>query len=235
MNLLQNNIMKTGMNSSVLFALVCRIQYSHVYIAWKYKTSISYHPPYFLFTLVFETEFLQDPASCGQCQSRFCLNCIRRVARMAGANTLAKCPTCRCEFSTSDIRRDSELRERMQRANTVECQYQGCSAQLSLNQVKSHEQSCLFVPLKCRYATFGCDWKGTRQLLTEHESICPLMQVSDLVEQFRQTRADHEHSLNLLQTRVSLLFMMLLLVSCRVCRFLTCSAPSCLRLLLRMP
>jgi hypothetical protein len=148
-------------------------------------------------------EFLQDPASCGQCQSRFCLNCIRRVARMTGANTLAKCPTCRCEFSTSDIRRDSELRERMQRASNVKCQYQGCSAQLSLNQVKSHEESCLFVPLKCRYATFGCDWKGTRQLLADHESTCPLMQVSALVEQFRQTRADHEHAINLLQTRVA--------------------------------
>lgn len=189
------------------------------------------HPVYSFY----ETEFLQDPASCGQCQSRFCLNCIRRVARMTGANTLAKCPTCRCEFSTSDIRRDSELRERMQRASNVECQYQGCSAQLSLNQVKSHEESCLFVPLKCRYATFGCDWKGTRQLLADHESTCPLMQVSALVEQFRQTRADHEHSINLLQTRVRLLFIIMKLGRWMGTSFPHRCCSSCLRLLLRMP
>lgn len=154
---------------------------------------------------------------------------------MTGANTLAKCPTCRCEFSTSDIRRDSELRERMQRASTVECQYQGCSAQLSLNQVKSHEESCLFVPLKCRYATFGCDWKGTRQLLADHESTCPLMQVSALVEQFRQTRADHEHSINLLQTRVRLLFIIMKLGRWMGTSFPHRCCSSCLRLLLRMP
>ena len=114
----------------------------------------------------------------------------------------AKCPTCRCEFQGQDIQRDGELRDRMQRANTVPCQYRGCHAQLALNQVASHEQTCLFVPLKCRYSTFGCEWRGTRQDLPSHELTCSLMQVSAFVEQFRQARADHEHALGHLQQRV---------------------------------
>jgi len=153
-------------------------------------------------TLSIITEYLQDPASCGRCASRFCYSCIRRVAETANTNAPAKCPTCRCEFRLGDILRDEDLRERMNRANTVSCLYQGCTAQLPLNQVAAHEQSCVFVPLKCRYATFGCDWKGTRQTLAEHEATCSLMQVSGLVQQFRQTRADHEQALSHLQSRV---------------------------------
>lgn len=148
------------------------------------------------------TEFLQNPASCGKCASRFCNACILRVAATGTSDAPAKCPTCRCEFQMSDITLDADLKERIQRANTVTCQYEGCNAQLSLNQVAIHEQTCLFVPIKCRYASFGCEWKGTRQTLIEHEATCSLMQVSSLVEQFRQTRADHGHALNHLQTRV---------------------------------
>jgi hypothetical protein len=124
------------------------------------------------------------------------------VAATGTSDAPAKCPTCRCEFQMSDITLDADLKERIQRANTVTCQYEGCNAQLSLNQVAIHEQTCLFVPIKCRYASFGCEWKGTRQTLVEHEATCSLMQVSNLVEQFRQTRADHGHALNHLQTRV---------------------------------
>lgn len=122
---------------------------------------------------------------------------------MGGNGSPPKCPTCRCEFHPSDIQRDLELQERMQRAATVPCQYEGCSTQLLLRQVASHEVTCLFVPLMCRYSSFGCTWKGLRKDLTDHESACPLMQVSSLVEQFRQTRADHENALSHVQTRVA--------------------------------
>lgn len=99
----------------------------------------------------------------------------------------------------------------MQRADTVICQYDGCNEQLSLNQVAVHEQTCLFVPIKCRFATFGCEWKGTRQTLSQHEATCPLMQVSGLVEQFRQTRANNDHALTHLQSRVRTKRILLLL------------------------
>lgn len=128
---------------------------------------------------------------------------MRVVASSATGNAPAKCPTCRCEFSLDDITLDAKLRERMQRASTVTCQYEGCNAQLSLQQVAIHEQTCSFVPMKCRYSTFGCEWKGTRQSLTQHEEACPLMQVSGLVEQFRQSNANHEHAITHLQSRVS--------------------------------
>ena len=157
-------------------------------------------------------EFLQDPASCGKCSSRFCLACITRVAQTRTNNAPAKCPACR--GALDDIVRDNELANRMQRAESVTCQYEGCNVQLSLTQVAVHEQSCVFVPIKCRYASFGCDWKGTRQTLSQHETTCPLMQVSELVQQFRQLRADHEYTLNQLQSRVCTVF------SCRVrCQF----------------
>lgn len=123
---------------------------------------------------------------------------------MGNNNTaVAKCPTCRCEFRLQDIKRDDALKNQMQHSTkTVVCQYQGCHEQLYMHQVALHEQTCLFLPLKCRFATFGCEWKGTRQTLQQHEATCPLMQISQLVEQFRQTRAHHEQVLNQLQARV---------------------------------
>lgn len=183
----QNLITKMEMISSVSFALV-RV------CLFGYNTKL------YTISLTLYTEFLQDPASCGKCSSRFCFTCIQRVAQQS--KTPAKCPTCRCEFQLADITRDTALAERMQRANTVSCQYQGCHAQLSLTQVAAHEQSCVFVPIKCRYASFGCEWKGIRQTLAQHEVSCPLMQVSQLVQQFRQLRANHEYTLYQLQSRV---------------------------------
>lgn len=180
----------------------CLICFGMWPVACRYQQqSLHSHSPHTLSSSYLE--FLQDPASCGKCNSRFCFACISRVAEMGGNGSPAKCPTCRCEFQLSDIKRDLELQKRMQRASTVSCQYEGCSAQLLIGQVASHEATCVFVPIMCRYSTFGCSWKGLRNELVDHEATCPLMQVSSLVEQFRQLRADHEHALNHIQTRVA--------------------------------
>lgn len=145
-------------------------------------------------------EFMQDPASCGSCSTRYCAPCIIRVARTPRHN---KCPTCRTEITPEGIKRDAELKMEIRQAARIRCAYEGCDAILPLDQVQAHETQCTYVPMRCRYAPFGCGWKGRRMDIPHHESVCDLAKISNLVEQFRQSRADHQHIIGHIQQRLS--------------------------------
>jgi hypothetical protein len=144
-----------------------------------------------------------DPSSCGKCSSRFCHACLLRVATTRSSNnsTFSKCPACRAILSVEDIVRDDALREELKAANLqVLCSYRGCNQRLPSASMKEHEQSCGYMPMRCKNATMGCPWKGVRKDLAHHLSQhCALEQVAGFVDQYRQTRADHQAAIIALQ------------------------------------
>ncbi|KAI2491736.1 Zinc carboxypeptidase [Fragilaria crotonensis] len=148
-------------------------------------------------------EFFVDPSSCGKCSSRFCHACLLRVAttRSSSNSTSSKCPACRAVLTVDDIVRDDALREELKAANLqVLCSYRGCDQRLPSASMKEHEQSCDYMPMRCKNATMGCPWNGVRKDLAHHLSRhCALEQVAGFVEQYRQTRADHQAAIIALQ------------------------------------
>eukprot|EP00592_Proboscia_alata_P000946 CAMPEP_0194374172 /NCGR_PEP_ID=MMETSP0174-20130528/22547_1 /TAXON_ID=216777 /ORGANISM="Proboscia alata, Strain PI-D3" /LENGTH=1034 /DNA_ID=CAMNT_0039153565 /DNA_START=155 /DNA_END=3256 /DNA_ORIENTATION=- len=181
-------------------------------------------------------EILDDPSACGhskdtknetpgppkpKCSGRFCYACILRVASTMHNNNPPKCPTCRCEFQKSDIVRDAALAEKMANSQKVVCIHRGCTELLPLNKVKEHESSlCKYMRMKCKYAQFGCAWRGTKLELEKHQGKdksggtqctpinqplpeCPFGKVAGLIEQFRLNRALHDQQIQQQQQQIT--------------------------------
>eukprot|EP00980_Cylindrotheca_fusiformis_P004689 scaffold992_cov116-Cylindrotheca_fusiformis.AAC.24 len=150
------------------------------------------------FKCVICLEFMDDPAGCGKCSSRFCHACLSRFVRSGSHREgKARCPTCRVEMN-SGLVRDEDLQKEIASGHTVQCRFAGCTEQLLLPKVVDHESKCMHAMVKCRYCNFGCSWKGKRGLLPAHETDdCNLAKVSTLVEQFRLLKAEHSTRLDI--------------------------------------
>lgn len=150
-------------------------------------------------------EVMEVPVGCSSpaCNSRFCLSCLSRVARDSRANQEPKCPICRVQFS--DMVRDDELRMQMEEGMTLPCRHEGCpQQQLRLSKFRAHERTCEFAKVKCRFAPYGCPWKGRRNQVQSHEeSDCALSRVKLLVEEIRRMKLDHSHRLDVLQQQTT--------------------------------
>lgn len=163
-------------------------------------------------------EYMDDPSGCGHCEHRFCRPCIARVihdlARVATAarrspettsaeHIKARCPCCRSPFGLNDIVRDTALRARIASAAQVTCPFPGCGKKLKLTEARAHEASCPYMMMRCRYAQFGCGWTGPKMELEEHDKTgCSFAKIGVLVEQLRQTRAEHGHMIASLQQQL---------------------------------
>lgn len=141
-------------------------------------------------------EYLNEPVGCGNCASRFCRACLQRVYDSDKQKKQpTKCPVCRCEYKTMvpdlQIYSDSEGKE----APTLPCRYAcvGCTERtLPLSEIANHERVCEHVPVRCRYAPYGCQWIGKRGLVGAHEEFgCKVAPMGKLVEDYRQTKANH--------------------------------------------
>ena len=145
-------------------------------------------------------EFLQRPAGCGNCSSRFCYECISRIA---SSSDNARCPTCRAEID--DIVRDTQREQEMRlRATTIPYQYAACNESFLPSDLARHEEQCQYCEMRCRFATMGCKWTGFRKDVKEHERTeCPYARISGFVEHTRTFQAQHEQRLNQVQQRVS--------------------------------
>jgi hypothetical protein len=131
------------------------------------------------------------PVGCGKCTARFCQGCLHRVYQDELQRRVPhKCPMCRVEYQA--MVNDEALRREMDAGPKVPCRYSGCPAQnLRLSMITEHEKMCEHVPVRCRYALYGCSWTGKRGILEEHElSTCRVSPVGPFVEQFRQFRAE---------------------------------------------
>ncbi|GMH68313.1 hypothetical protein TrST_g5450 [Triparma strigata] len=93
-------------------------------------------------------DYIQSPAS-ATCKCTFCLECLNKWLE-----TNTSCPTCRAPTSKSDVHSNPAIFDKGD--PVVTCPHQGCEESLPLSQLKSHTKSCPFLPLKCKYAPFGC-------------------------------------------------------------------------------
>jgi hypothetical protein len=164
-------------------------------------------------------DFLDQPVSCGTCSGRFCQTCLQQVLQPqlpthSNVQVTAKCPTCRASFSTGIP--DPTLVSDMA-AFSVPCRYAGCTSydgqqtMIRLSMFKLHEADfCAAVRVACRYAAYGCEWKGYRSGVEEHESSdCVLAKISGLLEQLRVSKADHHRDMGQLQRNIASLLTVL--------------------------
>lgn len=145
-------------------------------------------------------EFMQDPSGCGKCVGRFCHSCLlRHVSNPSSSNTKAKCPICRVEMD-SGVVRDAGLKVEISSSPSIQCCFGGCAEMIELPMVADHENKCPYAIVKCRYARFGCKWKGKRGCIASHEANdCNLAKVSGLVEQFRKHRIESANGFEVLR------------------------------------
>ena len=169
-------------------------------------------------------ELLNRPVGCGNCASRFCHSCLSRYVLESqrnqaiqsnsnnngnngnGSNGMppVKCPACRVGM-TAGLVPDKELEEDMKTCGPVPCRFEGCSAQLSLSEITQHEVMCQYAPVRCRFAPFGCTWKGQRGQVKEHEaSGCHYAKVSGLVHQFRLLQASNSARIDAIEQQTAL-------------------------------
>lgn len=144
-------------------------------------------------------DFLNLPSSCGNCSSRFCNQCLRRVADSPLKSS--KCPACRSPLSAESIVQDEELIREMEQADIhVTCP--DCGKRLKAALAKEHETSCEYTMMRCKNASVGCSWRGIRKNLNHHLAAhCHVERIAGLVDQFRHTKADQESAIIALQQR----------------------------------
>eukprot|EP00547_Thalassionema_nitzschioides_P011560 CAMPEP_0194256030 /NCGR_PEP_ID=MMETSP0158-20130606/35840_1 /TAXON_ID=33649 /ORGANISM="Thalassionema nitzschioides, Strain L26-B" /LENGTH=664 /DNA_ID=CAMNT_0038994577 /DNA_START=17 /DNA_END=2008 /DNA_ORIENTATION=+ len=144
-------------------------------------------------------DFLNLPSSCGNCSSRFCNQCLRRVANSPAKQ--AKCPACRSELTVASIVQDEQLIREMDLADIhVTCP--DCGKRLKATLAREHETSCEYTLMRCKNASVGCSWHGARKNLEHHVAAhCHFERISGLVDQFRHTKADQDAAIIAIQQR----------------------------------
>ena len=160
-------------------------------------------------------DYLDHPVGCGQCSGRFCETCLHQVigqhpqaaSNNSNSNQSPKCPTCRAPFTSAVPDRD--LRAKMAQIS-LPCIYAACprddSHPVPLLQYKAHEAACAGVRVACRYAPYGCQWKGYRSELAAHESSdCTLARVPGLLEQFRTMQVQYRREVSAMQQQTAFL------------------------------
>jgi hypothetical protein len=80
----------------------------------------------------------------------------------------------------------------------MKCPNEGCSKELSVQNLAAHNNTCEHALLKCKYATYGCAFVGSRKDMAKHDDACNIGGVGVLVEKIRSLEA----SLAALQTTV---------------------------------
>lgn len=105
-----------------------------------------------------------------------------------------RCPLCRVPMSkTKPIR--CRIAERALALRTVSCRHDGCNKEVTFGNLLQHENECEYMPMDCKYKILGCQWKGLKQNLEEHESKCEcdqnqslqiVQQISDKLKMYQK-------------------------------------------------
>jgi len=154
-------------------------------------------------------EYMDHPVRCGAptCETRFCRSCLHRVLRQEVSNrpptstdppNSAKCPHCRSFFTLESMKCDRDLKQRIDECtDTITCPFEGCGTELRIGLLKSHEATCPYIRMRCRYAGWGCDWIGCKKDVRDHETNCCEFRggLGNLVERVRQGDAKALHVL----------------------------------------
>jgi len=112
-------------------------------------------------------DLFHDPVINPSCSHSFCGPCIKR----AEAET---CPLCRAPLYRARLHPNLALAGLIGEL-LAWCKFKkyGCSAELTLDELATHEALCPYSPFKCPHVARGCGFSGTQKNLAEHLQHCP--------------------------------------------------------------
>ncbi len=160
-------------------------------------------------------EYMDSPVGCPNesCDARFCFSCLHRSVSTASTlndnnypQRLSKCPCCRKEFPSDQfITPDIALKGEIMNCNlTTVCPFPNCQMRVPLIQLKNHEKTCEYVPMRCKYSSVGCTWSGAKRDVSGHLSLgCNYHKVPGLVEQVRKNRMQYVQMMHRFNQQVS--------------------------------
>lgn len=150
-------------------------------------------------------DVLDKPVGCGTCSGRFCQSCFEKGISTT-SNGQPQCPTCRRTLPIGVP--DPALETRM--ASTfVPCRYADCTMQqIPIQQWHFHQKhQCEHRIVQCRYAMYGCSFRGTFQQEQQHAASssnsstrnCPLARYRELLQELQMVRITHITQLESMQ------------------------------------
>lgn len=110
---------------------------------------------------------LEDPVE-SPCRHVFCSACISRWL-----DTKQSCPNCRKKVRANNLRPALPMIKNIINKLKIRCDFapNGCTETVELEQLESHNSSCLFAPMTCENE--GCEITFPRRSKAEHEAECP--------------------------------------------------------------
>ena len=136
-----------------------------------------------------------------------CTSCYDRVVESAQP----LCPTCRDRLPR-DRRTRNRFAEQVLATVMVACSNSGCTEKLPFSKLKAHEnEHCGQRIVSCQFQPIGCDWKGVKVSLDEHQASCPvrglgaediLKRVEDREKRLKVTEK-HQRSKVAVQTKIA--------------------------------
>lgn len=110
---------------------------------------------------------LEDPVE-SPCRHVFCSACISRWL-----DTKKSCPNCRKKVRANELRPALPMIKNIINKLKIRCDFapNGCTETVELEQLGSHNSSCLFAPMTCENE--GCEITFPRRSKAEHEAECP--------------------------------------------------------------
>ena len=80
----------------------------------------------------------------------------------------------------------------------IDCDIAGCSRSIVFSKLRDHKQNeCEHIPSQCKFKDIGCEWKGIKRDIDDHEKNCTLDQ-NKILELFHKMK---EHQKILIQEK----------------------------------
>ncbi len=135
-------------------------------------------------------EVIDKPSHCGSCSARYCESCLTRAIEESKS-----CPSCRLWIpSPAEIKRDDKFFQNLSEPNRCRpCPHVNCMEKVKPSNIQSHDATCPFKPMTCKYHSFGCTWSGPRRDLPGHyKHGCTLNKVAPLINEFREMKSNQK-------------------------------------------
>ena len=98
-----------------------------------------------------------------------CHTCRDRIKHQAGADGVAKCPSCTVDLGDATSLLAARLAERVKH----ECEHEGCEEKVTFAELENHQLSCLFRKVLCPGSGKTCKLELPLIKIEEHVKSCP--------------------------------------------------------------
>ncbi|CAF1100879.1 unnamed protein product [Rotaria sp. Silwood1] len=161
------------------------------------------------------TDPFEDPLCANQCGHTFCRKCITDTfcrkcitdtfCRKCITDTfrdMSRCPTCRHDLKLEDFH-PVTIRPFLNQLNQLLVKCKWCSqSNIERGNFKDHLSNCVEEILSCPAANLKCDWKGKRDKIQDHVSICPLIKVQPMIVELTDLVKQQSEQIRCLDTLV---------------------------------